>query len=403
MRQAVILDAVRTPRGAARRWGALRAVKAVDLLGPLYHALSARGSLDVEQVEEIILGCVTQVGDQGANIARISSLHIGWPEGIAGQTINSFCTSALTAVATAAAHIQAGHTDMAIAGGVESMSRAPMMSDEGAWYRDPVIMQSTRFVPLGVAADLLASLAGFTREQLDEYACESHRRAARAQAAGCFDRSLVPVRDVGGGILLDRDEMIRRDVSMESLAALAPAFAAAGAEGADRLALQRYLVLEKIAHLHTAGSSPAMVDGAALILLADREAAEAQGLTPRARVVTTASAAVEPIIMLTAGKLATRRALAKADLSVSDIDLFECNEGFAAVPLDYQRDLNISRAQLNVNGGAIAMGHPMGASGAILLGTLLDELERREQRFGLAALCGGAGLGAAMLIERLPS
>jgi len=401
MNQAVIIDAVRTPRGVARDWGALKDVKAIELLRPLYHALQSRNNLDKAQIEEVVLGCVTQTGEQGANIARISCLYAGWPETIAGETVNSFCTSALVAVSNAAARIMTGSADVLVAGGVESMSRVPMMSDKGAWYSDPAVSKRTRFIPLGIAADLIANLEGFSRAQLDAYALQSHQRAATARAAGRFSSSLVPVCDAGDKPLLEQDEAIREDISIEKLERLESAFAGVGEKGANKLALKHYPQLDDLKNLHTAGNSPAMVDGAALVLIANSDKAASSGCRPRAKILAMANAAVEPLIMLTAGSVATEKALSQTDLSIEDIDLFECNEGFAAVPLKYMRDLNIPDERVNVNGGAIAMGHPMGASGAILLGTLLDELERRDRQFGMVALCGGAGLGTAMLIERM--
>tara|TARA_B100001939_G_scaffold347888_1_gene371148 strand:- start:8450 stop:9652 length:1203 start_codon:yes stop_codon:yes gene_type:complete len=398
--EAFIVDALRSPRGAAREWGGLASIKPVELLAQLYQALEARNDLDPSEVEDIILGCVTQSGDQGGNIAKISALYAGWSEQTSGHTVNRFCTSGLTACNTAAMKIMSGMEDLVIGGGVESMSRCPMFSDGGPWYSDKEVMKKTRFIHMGISGDLVATLEGFERTDVDAYALRSQQRAARARAEGYFERSIIPIRDNEGNVALVQDQIIREDASMEKLAALEPSFAELGQKGLDAIALSQYPELEAINHVHHPGNSPGMVDGAALVLFASDQQIRAQGLTPRARVVAFANASVEPVVMLTAGQKAAQKALDKAGLRPEDIDLYEVNEGFAAVALKFEKDFNLAPEKMNVNGGAIAMGHPMGASGAILLGTLLDELERQNLKRGLVSLCGGAGVGEAMIIER---
>jgi acetyl-CoA C-acetyltransferase len=399
--EAYILDVIRTPRGAAKANGALQPVKPIDLIAMLYRELQERSGLDSAAVDDIVLGCVTQTGEQGANIARIAALYAGWDDAIPGVTLNRFCASGLDAINYAALKVSSGLEQLVVAGGVESVSRVPMFSDAGAWFADPQVSAATRFVHMGVAADLLATLESFERAELDAYAVQSHQRAARARDSGAFARSLVPVRDLDGGVLLDRDELIRDDMSLERLARLEPSFAALGAEGADQLALERYPQIMQLRHLHHRGNSPALADGAAVALVGDRAKADQLGLRPRARIRSFANHAVEPILMLTAAQAATERALQRAGLTVDDIDLFEFNEGFAATVLKFLRDLRIDPERLNVNGGTIAMGHALGATGGMLIATLLDELERRDLQFGLAAISGGAGLGVATVIERV--
>jgi acetyl-CoA C-acetyltransferase len=401
MTDAYIFDAVRTPRGKGKKDGSLHQASPVWLLRTLLQALRARNDLDTALVDDVILGCVTPVGEQGADIARTAVLDAGWDERVAGVTLSRFCASGLEAVNMATAKIASGMEDMLVAGGVESMSRWQMGSDGGAWVMDPRINSALGFVPQGISADLIATLEGFSREDLDGFAAESHRRAAAAQAQGRFDRSLVAVTDLNGLTLLDRDETIRPGTSVESLAKLAPAFEMMGTMGFDATALAKYTTVEKILHLHHAGNSSGIVDGAALLLLGSKEAGIRAGLKPRARVRMAAVIGSEPTIMLTGPTPACRKALRKLGLSPADIDLWEINEAFATVPMKTARDLAVSLDRVNVNGGAIAMGHPLGATGAVILGTLLDELERSDKATGVATLCVGAGMGIATVIERV--
>lgn len=400
MPDAFIFDALRTPRGRGRAGGGLAGVKPVHLLTGLLRELPRRAGLDPAAVEDVILGCVTPVGEQGANIARAAVLAAGWDERVPGVQLNRFCASGLEAVNLAAAMVRSGWEQLVLAGGVESMSRVPMGSDGGALIDDPEISQAVGFVPQGIGADLLATLDGFSRAELDAFAVESQRRAAAARAAGRFARSLVPVRDPGGQVLLAEDEHIRPDTTLETLAKLPPAFAQLGAAGFDAVALRRYPHLTRIEHLHTAGNSSGIVDGAALVLVGSAARGRALGLTPRARIVSAAVVGSEPTIMLTGPAPAARLALERAGLGFDDIDLFEINEAFAAVVLHFQRETGVDLERINVNGGAIALGHPLGATGAMILGALLDELERRGGRYGLAALCVGGGMGIATIIER---
>jgi acetyl-CoA C-acetyltransferase len=400
MPDAFIFDAIRTPRGRGRAGGGLAGVKPVHLLTGLLRELPRRAGLDPAAVEDVILGCVTPVGEQGANIARAAVLAAGWDERVPGVQLNRFCASGLEAVNLAAAMVRSGWEQLVLAGGVESMSRVPMGSDGGALIDDPEISQAVGFVPQGIGADLLATLDGFSRAELDAFAVESQRRAAAARAAGRFARSLVPVRDPGGQVLLAEDEHMRPDTTLETLAKLPPAFAQLGAAGFDAVALRRYPQLTRIEHLHTAGNSSGIVDGAALVLVGSAARGRALGLTPRARIVSAAVVGSEPTIMLTGPAPAARLALERAGLGFDDIDLFEINEAFAAVVLHFQRETGVDLERINVNGGAIALGHPLGATGAMILGALLDELERRGGRYGLAALCVGGGMGIATIIER---
>lgn len=401
MQEALIFDALRTPRGRGKADGALAGVKPVHLLTGLMQALPQRTGLDPASIEDVILGCVTPIGEQGANIARTAVLAAGWDQRVAGMQLNRFCASGLEAVNLAAALVRSGWRELVLAGGVESMSRTPMGSDGGALMNDPEIREQVGFVPQGISADLLATLDGFTREELDALAVESQRRAAAARAGGRFARSIVPVRDPEGRIILAEDEHIRPNTTLADLAKLPPAFAQLGAAGFDAVALRRYPHLTHIEHVHTAGNSSGIVDGAALVLVGSEARGRALGLTPRARIVSTAVIGSEPTLMLTGPAPAARLALERAGLDFDDIDLFEINEAFAAVVLHFQRETGVGLERINVNGGAIALGHPLGATGAIILGTLLDELERRGGRYGLAALCVGGGMGVATLIERL--
>ena len=402
MTDAFVYDAVRTPRGRGKASGALHEVTPIRLAGAALSAIRDRNSLDTRAVDDVVLGVVEPVGEQGADIARVAALDAGYDESVAGVQINRFCASGLEAVNMAAGQVMAGQSDMTIGGGVESMSRVPMFSAGGAWASDPDVAFRTYFVPQGVSADLLATLYGYSRDDVDAYAVESQRRAARAWDAGRFSRSVVPVTDRSGLVILDRDEHLRPDATMQSLAALEPSFAAQGAEcGFDDVAVQRYPQLERIEHVHHAGNSSGIVDGAAAVLVGSAEAGKSAGLAPRARVRAFASTGSEPTIMLTGPSAAAEKALARAGMKPGDIDLYELNEAFAAVVLRFMDALDIDHDRINVNGGAIAMGHPLGATGAMILGTALDELERRGAGTALVALCVGAGMGTATVIERV--
>jgi len=401
MTEALIYDHVRTPRGKGKKDGRLHQATPVWLLRGLLQSLQQRLDLDTAFVDDVVLGCVTPVGEQGADIARTAVLDAGWAESVAGVTLSRFCASGLEAVNLAAAKVASGFEDMVVAGGIESMSRWTMGSDGGAWFMDPRINQGISFIPQGISADLIAMLEGFSRPDLDAYALQSHQRAAAARAAGHFGKSVVPVHDIAGLLMLAEDETIRANATMEAMAKLEPSFAAMGAMGFDATALRKYTTVEKITHVHHAGNASGIVDGAALMLIGSREAGERAGLRPRARIRSAAVIGSEPTIMLTGPTPACRKALAKAGLQAADIDLWEINEAFAAVPMKTARDLGVSLDRVNVNGGAIAMGHPLGATGCIILGTLLDELERRDQALGCATLCVGGGMGIATIIERV--
>jgi acetyl-CoA C-acetyltransferase len=401
MTEALIYDHVRTPRGKGKKDGSLHQATPVWLLRGLLQSLQQRLDLDTAVVDDVVLGCVTPVGEQGADIARTAVLDAGWAESVAGVTLSRFCASGLEAVNLAAAKVASGFEDMVVAGGIESMSRWTMGSDGGAWFMDPRINQGIAFIPQGISADLIATLEGFSRQDLDSYALQSHQRAAAARAAGHFRKSVVPVHDIAGLLMLAEDETIRANATLEAMARLEPSFAAMGAMGFDATALRKYTTVEKITHVHHAGNASGIVDGAALMLLGSRGAGERAGLRPRARIRSVAVIGSEPTIMLTGPTPACRKALAKAGLAASDIDLWEINEAFAAVPMKTARDLGVSLDRVNVNGGAIAMGHPLGATGCIILGTLLDELERRDQALGCATLCVGGGMGIATIIERI--
>ncbi len=401
MSEAYIFDAVRTPRGKGKKDGSLHQATPVWLLRTLLQALQQRNSLDTALVDDVVLGCVTPVGEQGSDIAKTAVMDAGWAQTVAGVTLSRFCASGLEAVNLATAKIMSGMEDMVVAGGVESMSRWAMGSDGGAWYMDPRVNTATGFVPQGISADLVATLERFSRQDLDAFAAESHRRAAQAHAEGRFDRSLVAVKDLNGMTWLDRDETIRPGTSVESLAKLNPSFEMMGAMGFDATALDQYTTVEKILHHHHAGNSSGIVDGAALMLLGSKAAGEKASLKPRARVRMCAVIGSEPTIMLTGPTPACLKALAKAGMSASDIDLWEINEAFATVPMKTARDLGVSLDRVNVNGGAIAMGHPLGATGAMILGTALDELERTGKSTALATLCVGGGMGIATIIERV--
>ena len=401
MSDALIFDAIRTPRGKGKKDGSLHEVKPVDLLAGTLDALQRRHGFPTELVDDVVMGCVSPVGEQGSCIAKTAALKAGWDFRASGMQINRFCASGLEAVNLAAQKVASGFEDLVVAGGVESMSRVPIGSDGGAWSQDPQTSFDTAFVPQGIGADLIATLEGFTREAVDGYALESQRRAAAAQSAGRFDRSVVPVTDAMGLPILERDEFIKPRTTLEGLASLKLAFDALGELGFDAVALQRYPQVERIEHVHTAGNSSGIVDGAAAVLVGNERIGRQLGLAPRARIVATALSGADPTIMLTGPMPATRKALAKAGLTIDDIDLFEVNEAFAVVPMRFMKELGVPHEKVNVNGGAIAMGHPLGATGAMLIGTLLDELERRQLRYGLATLCVGGGMGIATIVERL--
>ena len=401
MTQALIFDAIRTPRGKGKADGALHSVKPVNLVAGLLTALARRSDLDTHHVDDIVLGCVTPVGDQGADIAKTAALVADWDISVAGVQINRFCASGLEAVNLGAMKVRSGFEDLVVVGGVESMSRVPMGTDGGAWVLDPQTNMHSHFTPQGIGADLIATLEGFTREDVDAFALHSQRKAARARADGSFNKSLIAVQDQNGIVLLDHDEFIRGDSTLEGLGKLKPSFEMMGQMGFDATALRVYSHVERINHVHTPGNSSGIVDGAALMLVGSEAKGRELGLQPRARIVATAVTSTDPTIMLTGPAPATRKALAKAGLRVEDIDLFEVNEAFASVVLKFIKDMGIDAARVNVNGGSIAMGHPLGATGCAILGTLLDELEVRQQRYGLATLCVGGGMGIATIIERL--
>lgn len=399
-REAYIFDAVRTPRGKGKKDGSLHEVKPIDLLKTVFDALRTRNGLDTSMVDDVVLGCVTPIGDQGADIAKVGALYAGWDEKVSGFQLNRFCASGLEAVNLCAMKVRSGWEDLVVAGGVESMSRIPMGSDGGAWAMDPAVSTALGFVPQGVGADLVATLEGFSRDDVDQYAARSQRRAANARDNGYF-KSIVPVKDLNGMVLLDHDEFIRPGTTAEALSGLKASFEQLGALGFDDVALRKYPAVERIRHVHTAGNSSGIVDGAGLVLIGDKEVGATLGLKPRARVVAAAVAGTEPTIMLTGPGPAAKKALAKARMTKRDIDLFELNEAFASVVLKFQKDLEIDDDALNVNGGAIAMGHPLGATGAMLVGTVIDELERRNKQTALITLCVGAGMGIATIIERV--
>jgi acetyl-CoA C-acetyltransferase len=401
--QAFVYDALRTPRGRGKRTGSLHEVKPVDLVVGLLEEVRRRNpGLDPARIDDVVLGVVTPIGDQGGDVAKAAALVAGYPETVSGVQLNRFCASGLEAVNQAAARVRSGFEDLIVAGGVESMSRVAMGSDGGAWAMDPATAIATSFVPQGIGADLIATLDGYSREDVDTFATESQARAAKAQANGYFDRSLVPVKDLNGLTVLDRDEHIRPGTTVESLAGLKPSFADIGEQGGfDSVALEKYHWVEEIDHVHHAGNSSGIVDGAALMVIGTEQVGTDLGLTPRARIVSAAVSGSDPTIMLTGPAPASRKALAKAGLEPSDIDLYEMNEAFAAVAMHYMRDLDLPHEKVNVNGGAIAMGHPLGATGAMLLGMLVDELERRDLRYGLVTLCVGGGMGIATVVERV--
>ena len=402
MTEALIFDAVRTPRGKGRSSGALHGTTPISLAITALQALRDRNTLDTAFVDDIILGCVEPAGEQGANIARVAAIAAGYHESAAGVQINRFCASGLEACNMAAAKVMSGQSPLVIGGGVESMSRVPMGTSGGAWAADPAVAIPTYFVPQGISADLIATLYGHSRNDVDSYAVESQRRAALAWAEGRFAKSIVPVKDVNGCVVLDRDEHMRAETTLESLAKLEPAFKVQGEKyGFDAVAMQRYPEIERMAHVHHAGNSSGIVDGAAAVLIGNAEAGKLLGLKARARIRSFASIGSEPTIMLTGPSYSAEKALKLAGMRASDIDLYELNEAFASVVLRFMEVMNVPHDKMNVNGGAIAMGHPLGATGAMILGTVLDELERRNLSTGLITLCVGAGMGTATIIERV--
>lgn len=402
MTEAYIYDTVRTPRGKGKADGSLHEITPLQLAAQILKSLPERGRFEAGEVEDVAFGCVSPVGEQGAVITRTAILEAGYPITTSGIQVNRFCASGLEAVNIAATKVKAGECELAVGGGVESMSRVPMGSDGGAWPTDPESAFDNYFVPQGVSADLIATKYGFSRDDVDAYAVESHKKAKRAWDEGRFSKSVVPVKDVIGVDVLDHDETIRPETDMQSLGALKPSFADLGKGfGFNKIALQKYPENEKIKHVHHAGNSSGIVDGAAAVLVGSKEAGERLGLKPRARIRATASIGSEPTIMLTGPEFASKKALDRAGMEVGDIDVYELNEAFASVVLRYMQALDIDHDKINVNGGAIAMGHPLGATGAMILGTVLDELERSGKETALATLCIGAGMGTATIIERV--
>lgn len=401
MSDALVLDYVRTPRGKASPRGSLHEHTPVDLVVHLQRALVERTGLDPALVDDVAIGCAGQVDEQGANLARTATLLAGWGDDVPGVTLNRFCASGVDAVGQTAARVRGGDLGLAVAGGVESVSRVPMFTDRGPLWSDPATIRQVGSVHMGIAADLNATLDGFTREELDAYAVETHAKAARATQDGAFARSLVPVPHADGSPGAAHDELVRPGTSLDALAALPPAFAQLGADGQDAIALRAYDGVDHIDHLHTVGTSPQMADAAALLLLGDEAAAARTGLRPRARVLAAASTSVNPVVMLTAGQSAVEQVIARAGLTPDDIDVFEFAEAFAALCLRFRRDLGVGPERMNPNGGTMAMGHAFGATGAILVGSCVEELERRDGRYGVAAVSGAAGLGVAVLVERL--
>lgn len=399
MSEAYIIDAIRTPRGKGKKDGSLYQVKPISLLTGLLNELQARHQFDTSKVDDIVLGCVTPIGDQGADIAKTAAIAAGWDNDVAGVQINRFCASGLEAINLAAQKVRSGWEDLVVAGGVESMSRVPMGSDGGPWALDPETNMACDFIPQGIGADLIATIDGYSRADVDQFAEQSQKKAAAAQANGYFNASVIPVKDKAGVVILDKDEFIKPTTTAEGLGKLNPSFATMGQMGFDAIALQKYPEVGAVNHVHHAGNSSGIVDGAAVVLIASEQAVKEQGLKPRAKVLATALVGADPTIMLTGPAPAARKALAKAGLTIDDIDLFEVNEAFAAVVMRFINEMKVDPAKVNVNGGAIAMGHPLGATGAMILGTLLDELERQGKKRGLATLCVGGGMGIATIIE----
>ena len=398
---ALVFDAIRTPRGRGKANGSLHTTKPIDLVVGLMHEMLSRNeNLDPNRIDDVVMGCVTPVGDQGADIAKTAAVKAGLPDTVAGVQLNRFCASGLEAVNVAAQKVASGWEDLVLAGGVESMSRVPMGTDGGPWAMDPETAYQTSFVPQGIGADLIATIEGFSRDDVDGYAARSQERASAAVATGRFAGSVIPVLDVNDRVVLDRDEHIRSGTTVEALSKLKPSFAAMGDMGGfDAVALQKYHWVEKIDHVHTAGNSSGIVDGASLLLVGNEQTGEELGLGAKARIIATAVSGADPTIMLTGPAPASRKALMKAGLTVDDLDLVEINEAFAAVVLRFVRDMELDMEKVNVNGGAIAMGHPLGATGGMILGTLIDELHRTGGRYGLATLCIGGGMGIATVVE----
>jgi acetyl-CoA C-acetyltransferase len=397
----MIFDAIRTPRGKGKRDGSLHEVKPVTLLAGVLQELQRRNDLDTAEVEDVVMGCVTPSGEQGSCIAKTAALAAGWDWKVPGFQLNRFCASGLEAVNLAAQKVRSGWEDLVVAGGVESMSRVPMGSDRGAWACDPQTSIDTAFIPQGISADLIATLEEFTRDEVDEFAMGSQKKAAAAREAGRFRKSVVAVKDAVGDVILDHDEFIKPHTTLEGLAALKLSFDKMGEMGYDAVAIRRYPMVERIRHVHTAGNSSGIVDGSAAVLIGTEKKGKSLGLKPRARIVAAALSGADPTIMLTGPMPAARKALAKAKMKIDQIDLFEINEAFAVVPMKFMKEMGVPEEKVNVNGGSIAMGHPLGATGAMILGTLLDELERRKLRYGLATLCVGGGMGIATIVERL--
>lgn len=401
MADAFIFDAVRTPRGRGKSDGALHDIQPIQLLTTVLQSLRDRNGLDTSLVDDVIMGCVTPIGEQGADIARTAVLEAGYAESVAGVQLNRFCSSGLEAINMAAAYVMSGQVDAVVAGGVESMSRVPMGSDGGALFMNPQIVARHNIVPQGISADLIATKQGYSRRDVDTFAAESYRRAVAAQQDNRFARTLVPLKDSIGITVLDRDEGVRPGTTAESLSTLKPAFANMGQMGMDALALLKYAELVQINHVHHAGNSSQIVDGAAALLIGSKAFGEQAGLKPRARIRAFAVVGSEPTIMLTGPVPATQKVLKKAGMSISDIDLFEVNEAFAAIPMLFMDAFGVDHGKVNVNGGSIALGHPLGATGAIISATLLDELERTGKQVGLSTLCIGGGMGIATIFERL--
>ncbi|WP_281645842.1 acetyl-CoA C-acetyltransferase [Parendozoicomonas sp. Alg238-R29] len=401
MSEAYIYDAIRTPRGRGKKTGALHEVKPITLVANLLKTLQERNGFDTADVDDIVLGCVTAVGDMGADIAKTAALAADWKDDVGGVTLNRFCASGSEAVNLAAMKIRSGWENLVVAGGVESMSRVPMGSDGGPWAMDPETNLNTGFMPQGIGADLIATLADFSRTDVDEYAVNSHRKAAAAWEKGAFDKSIIPVKDANGITILEKDELVRADSSVEALSGLRPSFQMMGEMAFNSVAREKYPQVETINHVHHAGNSSGIVDGATVLLLGSEEAGKKMGIKPRGKVVSTAVVGTDPTIMLTGPAPATVKALDLAGLSIDDIDLFEVNEAFASVVMRFQKETGAPWEKINVNGGSIAMGHPLGATGAMLVGTVLDELEARQQRYGLVTLCVGGGMGIATIIERV--
>ncbi len=401
MTEAFVFDAIRTPRGKGKAGGALYEVKPIELLAGLLKSLKKRNNLDTSLIDDMLIGCVTPIDDQGADIAKAALLYARWSESVAGVQLNRFCASGLEAVNLAAMKIRSGWEEMVVAGGVESMSRVKMESDGGAMVFDPEVSNKIGSIPQGISADLIATIEGFSREDVDAFALDSQRKSQMARENNYFEKSIIPIYDKNGLLILEKDEYPRPDTTIEKLASLNPAFLSYGELGFDTIGLKKYPLIEQIAHVHTAGNSSGIVDGAALVLVASKEKGEAMGLKPRAKIISGAIVGSEPTIMLTGPTPASQKALKKVGMNVMDIDLWEVNEAFAAVVLKFQKDMGISEEIVNVNGGAIAMGHPLGATGSMLLGTLLDELERRDKSTGLVTMCVGGGMGIATIIERV--